>query len=265
MEMWDTHVHLDQVHHLKDTVQRAINCGVTHWVLVAIGPQAYYQQSQCLKVLAPLGLRFLRSIGLHPEHPYSLNDIREVARLLEQEPIAAIGEIGLPTYRFLTRQEFNRNWDGLYIQLGWAERKNLAVIIHAVHASTEPMLRILEEFPNLHRVVFHWLKAPKEIITEIVHRQYFVGVTPDVIWRQRDQALWSLLPPSSIVLETDSPWPHHPDKSVSEPADIAELIHYLNHTFPNQRDWAWQTTLNARRLFNQELPEHPSQVNNRAM
>ncbi len=173
----------------------------------------------------------------------------ETARLIAHEPIAAIGEIGLPTYRLLNRQEFNRNWERLYIQLGWAEQKDLAVIIHAVHTSAEPMLRILEEFPDLRRLLFHWLKAPDEIVQEIIRRGYFVGVTPDITWRSRDRRLWDQLPPSRIVLETDSPWTHHPDNRPSSPAQLADLVTYLNHTYPQKFDWAWQTAQNARELF----------------
>jgi TatD DNase family protein len=248
MELWDTHVHLDELSNLSYAVNLALRHNVTHWVLVATGPVAYRRQSQLLATLPSYSLRYLRAIGLHPEYDHSPEALLETARIVEQEPIAAIGEIGLPTYRFLTRSQFNRNWHALYIQLGWAERKDLAVIIHAVHEATEPMLRILEEFPNLHRVVFHWLKAPPDIIHEIAKRGYYVGITPDISFYPRDRHLLSLLSPQRVILETDSPWPHIGHR-ISSPAIIAQLVATLNQIAPRSFDWMGQTTLNARRLF----------------
>ncbi len=247
-EIWDTHVHLDEMTNLELAVELAVRHNVTHWVLVATGPEAYRHQSQLLTSLSHYPLRCFRSIGLHPEYNYSEHALMETEQIVEHESIAAIGEIGLPTYRILSRQQFNRNWELVYIQLEWAKSKNLPVIIHAVHESCEPMLRILEEFSDLKRVVFHWLKAPKNIVQEIVKRRYYVGITPDIVSRSRDRELFSLLPPEAVVVETDSPWPHNGHKP-SSPAEITELIATLNHIAPESCDWLRQTTHNARQLF----------------
>ncbi len=248
MELWDTHVHLEEITNLNYAVSCAIGQNVTHWVLVATGPSSYQRQSQLLTRLSHYPLRYVRAIGLHPEYDYSRQDLMDTAHLVKHEPIAAIGEIGLPSYRILDREQFNRNWENVYIQLSWAASNNLAVIIHAVHKSAEPMLRILEEFPCLHRVVFHWLKAPADVVREIVNRGYYVGITPSLSTRHRDRELLSLVPEHAVVLETDSPWPHNGQQS-SSPALIADLVKTLSRISPKPFDWHWQTTRNARRLF----------------
>ncbi|AUW93892.1 hypothetical protein BXT84_07990 [Sulfobacillus thermotolerans] len=247
--LWDTHVHLDQLPHPRSAVQRAIEAGVTTWVLVATSPYSYKTQSRLLKTGAFSGIQHIRAVGLHPEVDHPADALHSVWSIIHNEPIAAIGEIGLPVYRQLSRAAFNRNWEWLHIQLSWAEQRQLPVIIHAVHQSCEPMLRILEDFPHIPRVVFHWLKAPLDLVQEMIARHYFVGITPDVIWRERDQNLLSLWPPHQILLETDAPWPHRQDRQDGEPAEIRALTDFLDTWSPQPSSWRKIAIHNALAFF----------------
>ena len=54
--------------------------------------------------------------------------------------------------------------------------------------------------------MFHWHKAPPEITARIVDAGYFVSVTPEVVYRERDRALVEQVSLESLLVESDAPW-----------------------------------------------------------
>jgi TatD DNase family protein len=62
---------------------------------------------------------------------------------------------------------------------------------------------------GIERAVFHWHKAPTEVTRDIVDAGYFVSVTPEVVYRERDRALVEAVPLESLLVESDGPWPYH--------------------------------------------------------
>jgi TatD DNase family protein len=42
-----------------------------------------------------------------------------------------------------------------------------------------------------------------------VDKGYFVSVGPEVVYRERDRELVETVPLSSLVVESDGPWPYH--------------------------------------------------------
>ena len=61
---------------------------------------------------------------------------------------------------------------------------------------------------GIERAVFHWHKAPAEVTREIVEAGYYVSVTPEVVYRERDREMVEWLPLESLLVETDGPWPY---------------------------------------------------------
>jgi TatD DNase family protein len=59
---------------------------------------------------------------------------------------------------------------------------------------------------GIERAVFHWHKASAEVTREIVSAGYFVSVTPEVVYRERDRELVQALPLESLLVESDGPW-----------------------------------------------------------
>jgi TatD DNase family protein len=126
--------------------------------------------------------------------------------------LVALGEVGLPWYclegatdpaGFMTRgrQRLNR-------LLALAERYDLPVIVHAPHGAAVGALAALKAH-GIERAVFHWHKAPAEVTRDIVDAGYFVSVTPEVVYRERDRALVEAVPLESLLVESDGPWPYH--------------------------------------------------------
>src|SRR5207245_585087 len=86
-----------------------------------------------------------------------------------------------------------------------ANARELAVSLHPPHGSAVGALEALERH-HVERAVFHWHKAPAEVTRRIVDAGYFVSVTPEVVYRERDRALVEQVPLESLLVESDAPW-----------------------------------------------------------
>ena len=84
---------------------------------------------------------------------------------------------------------------------------NLPVALHAIHEESKKVLSFLKKY-SIQKAHFHWLKAPIEVIAEIVSEGYYVSVTPEVCYRERDQKLVMKVPVDQLLFETDGPWQH---------------------------------------------------------
>ena len=51
-------------------------------------------------------------------------------------------------------------------------------------------------------------RRPAEVTRAIVDAGYFVSVTPEVVYRERDRELVELVPLESLLVESDAPWPY---------------------------------------------------------
>ncbi len=89
--------------------------------------------------------------------------------------------------------------------LALAARYDLAVVLHAPHGAAVGALEALKRH-GIERAVFHWHKAPAEVTRAIVDAGYFVSVTPEVVYRERDRDLVELVPLESLLVESDAPW-----------------------------------------------------------
>jgi TatD DNase family protein len=89
--------------------------------------------------------------------------------------------------------------------LGLAAHWDLPVALHAPHAAAVRALEALRAH-GIERAVFHWHKAPDDVTRAIVEAGYFVSVTPEVVYRDRDRELVTRVPLDSLLVESDGPW-----------------------------------------------------------
>jgi TatD DNase family protein len=80
------------------------------------------------------------------------------------------------------------------------------VVLHAPHGAAVGALQLLKQ-KGIDRAVFHWHKAPDEVTREIVDAGYWVSVSPELVYRQRDREMVQWMPLESLLVETDAPWP----------------------------------------------------------
>lgn len=207
--MIDCHIHLDQynIETLSQDIEKWGEAGVKGVIAVSNNLKSSYQILE-LKQKYPYFI--YAGLGFHPESPLPTDmEFEEWYRLLklEKHHISLIGEVGIPHYNQdnLTRENFRKSIELFEKCLMIGKSIDLPVSLHAVHDKTTIALDLLQKF-QIKNAHFHWLKAPKDVVKEIVAHQYFISVTPEICYRKRDQQLVSQIPLHLLMIETDGPW-----------------------------------------------------------
>ncbi|KKI93567.1 hypothetical protein WQ54_02860 [Bacillus sp. SA1-12] len=265
--MIDAHIHLDQYH---PDVEEAISIwqenGIEAVIAVASNLQSSYE---ILKLKQRFPEFVYAAIGHHPEAPPPASkEFAELLNLILQERghLSAIGEIGLPTYR--KKELYDQYKKEEYINvleefLRIGKEVKLPVVLHAVHEEAKEALNCLKK-QQIRYAHFHWLKAREDVINEIVSGGYYVSVTPEVCYRERDQRLAKQIPLEQLLIETDGPWKFNgPFKErETSPLLLKEISQCLSNllTIPiySLRE---KVTTNTKRLYMEGLYETCNSVN----
>lgn len=209
----DTHCHLHDpaFSDVRETLARAVAHDV--WGVVAVGCDPITNE-RTLAASLVLPKAVWACCGFHPEWPelggFDLEQVEAQVRTYHSR-LAAIGEVGLPWYSLdkvpdsAARMAQGRG--RLERMLALAARFDLPVILHAPHGAAVGALEALKR-RRIERAVFHWHKAPADVTQQIVDAGYFVSVSPEVVYRDRDREMVDWLPVESIVVESDAPWPY---------------------------------------------------------
>jgi TatD DNase family protein len=206
----DSHCHLHDAAFAD--VPETLRLALAHDVYGVIGvgcDPATNAQTLASAVRAPKGL--WTCIGFHPDWLLTDDDLDQVEQQVRDNHgrIVGIGEIGLPWYSLPANSDpASRMTVGrarLDRLLALAAYYDLAVALHAPHGAAAGALEALKRH-GIERAVFHWHKATPEVTREIVDAGYFVSVTPEVVYRERDRELVAQVPIESLLVESDAPW-----------------------------------------------------------
>jgi len=229
--MIDAHIHLDQYHNIDKQVESWMNAGITHIVAVSTDLASSYQTLEYKKRYPTF---ISCAIGFHPEQELpNSTDLVEWQTLLKKERhlISAIGEVGLPYYTLKQRKQTNL---AAYIEfleemIKISVEQTLPIALHAVHEHADIVVDMLVKH-HVKQAHFHWLKAKSETLAKIIQNQYFVSVTPEVVYRKRDQELVKKIPKELLLLETDGPWPFSDifDGRETTPLFLKEMLPVLS-------------------------------------
>ncbi len=253
--MIDSHVHLDadQYPDPSGAIKRALEAGVTAMVAPGVGPASNRR-------VIELGRRYPRvvypAVGFHPEDfEHGEHDVLEALETIarERDSICAVGEVGLPWYGTGAADAAAR--DAAKLRLArfakLAAAMDLPLILHAPHGCAGEALAIIVE-AQVTRAVFHWHKSDEQTTRAILNAGYFISLTPEVAYRERDRDLARMIPANRMIVETDGPWPYGGQFAgrLTEPAMIKDVVAAIAHlrcaTFD---EIAESTTANARALF----------------
>jgi len=258
LKLVDTHIHLASPKYtdLSGLISRAKKRGVIAVIATGTGPDT---NENTLALRTRFNNFIHCAIGLHPESPNYLSK-EHVSIVIQsinkwRNRILAIGEVGLPYYSIRNSiyfdREIRRASSSLREFLELAEKEKLPVIIHSPHKSAEKALQLLRDY-NIEKAVFHWHKSPLEITKKIVDNGFYISVTPEIVYEERDRRLVENVPLSNLLLETDGPWSYENEFSgkLTEPyfvERVAEEIAKLKGV--SLYDVAEKTTKNAVKLF----------------
>ena len=194
MPFIDTHCHLDAPAYadLATVCRQSEQAGVAAIVAVGTG-LASNRRILALQRRQPAHV--WAALGLHPERPDASWD--EVEAVLDQlrahrDRVVALGEVGLPHYALLDgsmmAEQARRHEGFLHALVKGVVALGLPVVLHAPHAAADKALAILRRYEPS-GVVFHWHKGSPETTAAICEAGYFVSVTPEACYRERDREL----------------------------------------------------------------------------
>src|SRR5213593_4491908 len=194
----DSHCHLHDpaLPDALDTLRVAQSLDV--WGVIAVGCDAE-SNARNLALAAAAPKAVWACLGLHPDHERLGDaDLDAVEQQVAEHHarIVGLGEIGLPWYSLEGKADAAER-----AARGRARLDRL----HAPHGAAADALESLQRH-RIERAVFHWHKAPPEVTARIVDAGYFVSVTPEVVYRERDRALVEQVSLESLLVESDAPW-----------------------------------------------------------
>ena len=202
---FDTHAHYDDIQFdgdREETLKHIRDAGV-ELVLV---PGCDVKSSLAASQLAHTHSFIYAAAGIHPHEASGAgeSELREIAGMLGDLRVKAIGEIGLDYFydlapRDVQQQIFRR-------QLSLAQETGLPVIVHDREAHGD-CLKIIDEFPDVCGV-FHCFSGSAEYAEELVRRGWFISFTGSVTFKKASKLLLAAkaVPDERIMIETDSPY-----------------------------------------------------------
>lgn len=240
-----SHIHLDIY---EEEIRRELLLELSsHHIKRVITVSNHLQSAERNLELAKRDPQIQAAFGYHPEQPLPTDS--EIAELLHfiqvhQQHMIAIGEVGLPYYLRQSHPEIKLE---AYIELleifvQYAAKLNKPIILHAVYDDAPIVCDLLEEY-EVTRAHFHWFKGDHRTMNRMKENNYYISVTPDVVYEQEIQALVKAYPIEQMMVETDGPWAFegeftglltHPKMMHQSIAKIAELKNL-------QLDYTYQT------------------------
>jgi TatD DNase family protein len=209
----DTHCHLHDP--VFADVREVLETALAHdvWGVIAVGCDPA-SNAQTLAAAATVPKAVWACLGFHPDWAHLTEaDLERVEEQvsLHHARVVALGEVGLPWYSLQDAADapalMVRGRARLHRLLALAARYDLAVALHAPHGAAAGALQALKQH-RIERAVFHWHKAPADVTRDIVESGYYVSVTPEVVYRERDREMVAAVPLDSLLVETDAPWPY---------------------------------------------------------
>jgi TatD DNase family protein len=256
MRLIDSHIHLTSPRYLDlpGLVARSQRAGVAGAVAAAVDEVS----SRQILAMADAFPTFVHAgLGVHPERPVSDEETERVLTLIRRERsrLVAIAEVGLPWYTVRERPDrealIAAGEPRLQRFLQLARELDLAVVLHAPHDAAARALALLRA-AGVERAVFHWHKAPPEVTQAIVEQGYYISVTPETCYRTRDRELVAAVPLTSLVIETDGPWPYGGEFEghATEPTFLGRIVDAVATIKGLQREGVAEIiTQNTLRLF----------------
>lgn len=247
----DTHCHLNFPQYadikLEDILFRAAQNDVRYCINVGSDLTA----SQASVALAQKHPEIYASVGIHPhEAEHGEKDLPELEKLITQNKIVAVGEIGLDYYKDLSPRDKQKTLFEKQIELSMKYQKPL--IIHCREANQDTY-EILSHYKPT-KAVFHCFAGNKDFAKKVFDLGYLISFTGNITFPKsfKAQEVIQYASLNRIMVETDCPFmapvPHR--GTTNEPSYVkyvAEKIAELKQiTFTEVSE---TTTKNAKEFF----------------
>jgi len=253
MPLIDTHAHIYLEEFDTDRtemIDRARSAGVEHLVMPNIDSSSI---ERMLVVEAAYPSFCYAAMGLHPCSVKEDVDsqLQEVEHWLSRRHFVAIGEIGTDLY--WDKTYWDQQQEAFLVQLQWAKKYNLPVIIHCRESLDETIKLVQRELDENLTGVFHCFSGNALQAQQIIEMGFSLGIGGVATFK--NGGLDKVLPQvnlEDLVLETDSPYlapvPHRGKRN--EPVYVRLVANRVAELLNTDIDTISKvTTENARRLF----------------
>ena len=237
-------------------LQRARRAGITQQLITGVDLPST-QQGIALARQHPGSL--FATAGIHPHNSNAVpNDwITQLKALLAQPEVRALGEAGLDFYRNFSPPEVQEQV--FEAQLELAAQGQLPLFLHCRDSGAR-FFSLLHAWRDKIHGVLHCFTGDEAELKQALDAGLYIGITGWICDERRGAALQRLvrqIPAERIVIETDAPYlmPRtirpQPKHQRNEPALLPWVLHTLALCRGcDAEQLAWQTSANARLLFN---------------
>ncbi|MFC3880272.1 TatD family hydrolase [Algoriphagus namhaensis] len=249
----DTHAHIYSrkfQHDIEDVMKRIEESGVSRVYMPNIDVESIESMLDMERDYPGICIPMM---GLHPCDVKE--DFKEQLKIMEawfeKRAFAAVGEIGLDLYWDKTR--LAEQTEALRIQINWAKRLQLPIVLHCRESMDETIEVVLDELDSGLSGIFHCFTGNLEQAKRIIDMGFYLGIGGVATFK--NGGLDQVLPHLSldhIVLETDAPYlapvPHRGKRNSPEYLDI--IAEKVGDFFGVSKEIvAKKTTENALKVF----------------
>lgn len=213
--MTDTHTHIYMPEFDGDagsyeerirTVRRALDAGVDRMIFPGID---FSSLEPMAKVREMFPDNISVAVGLHPTEVDEswLEECRKIFSSPLAADAVAVGEIGIDLYWDDSRRGLQK--EAFAFQLGEAMRRDLPVIVHQRSALDDVLEVIAASGIEPSRVVMHsFTGTPADAARILEGGDFYFGINGVATFRNAPELREALrlIPPSRLLLETDSPY-----------------------------------------------------------
>jgi TatD DNase family protein len=247
----DTHCHLYFEELNKDldgVLSRANELGVNIFICVGTNINDSHESL----TLAQKYKNIYATAGIHPHDSKDAaeDDLQELRKLLDNEKIVAVGEMGLDYFRNISNSDTQKIV--FKDQLKLAEETNKPIVFHNREAD-EDIINILSDFPNVIGVA-HCFSSSYETAIKLIEMGFYISFSGNLTFKNSHlPEVAKKLPLDRLLVETDSPFlsPVPFRGKTNEPGRTRYVVEKLAEIFDSDIDQiASITTANAKNLFN---------------
>lgn len=177
------------------------------------------------------------TFGIHPQAPEE-KELQTLERLISENRIAAVGEIGLDRFNEEFAKTFELQKKLFAAQLEIARCAKLPVILHIRKAIPE-IFEQIQELKKIEKVIFHSYSGTaaeaESILNHGVNAFFSFG---NALLNGHKKALEAVknLPENRILTETDAPYQPKKGENFSKPQDILEIMEKIREIKTRQTD-----------------------------
>ena len=247
----DTHCHLYFEELNKDldgVLSRANELGVNTFICVGTNINDSHESL----TLAQKYKNIYATAGIHPHDSKDAAEdyLQELRKLLDNEKIVAVGEMGLDYFRNISNSDTQKIV--FKDQLKLAEETKKPIVFHNREAD-EDIINILSDFPNVIGVA-HCFSSSYETAIKLIEMGFYISFSGNLTFKNSHlPEVAKKLPLDRLLVETDSPFlsPVPFRGKTNEPGRTRYVVEKLAEIFDSDIDQiASITTANAKNLFN---------------